>query len=313
MTKKMNQPVLIYGAGYRGRMNLHILEDENIPVLGFADRDADQIPLYCGKPVFTGGVSVEQYGDHPFIVSIDDEKARNTVLDFLRNNHVEAYVSVNDYYTGAVQQERDTVLCGTKAAFPIIPSMLDKNEKVVCFSFGIGYDDSFERELIEKYGVEVFAFDPSPEVVRAMEGQVLPTGYHYFPYALSDVDEKKTFYRPSSGQDYSEYFASWTSNIQITMQCHRLKTLMDMMGMKRIDILKMDIEGSEFMALPDILNSHVLFDQLCIETHARIFPNSVEKMAWLKRQLNEAGYELVVNGIEEQLYCRTEAIVSINE
>lgn len=47
----MNKPVVIYGAGYRGRMNLHTLEDENIPVEAFADRDAARIPMYCGKRV----------------------------------------------------------------------------------------------------------------------------------------------------------------------------------------------------------------------------------------------------------------------
>ncbi len=52
---------------------------------------------------------------------------------------------------------------------------------------------------------------------------------------------------------------------------------MKKLGHKQIDLLKMDIEGSEFMALPDILNSKIIFDQLCIETHPRIFPDSVEK------------------------------------
>lgn len=155
-----------------------------------------------------------------------------------------------------------------------------------------------------KYHADVYSFDPSPEVVTAMqEAEELP-GYHYFPYGLSDKDEKKVFYKPSSGQDYSEYFASWTGSEQLEMQVYRLQTLMDRFGLEKLDLLKMDIEGSEFMALPDLLAATPEIDQFCIETHARIFPDSVERMRKIKRMMNAAGYDLIVNGIEEQLYCR---------
>lgn len=75
-------------------------------------------------------------------------------------------------------------------------------------------------------------------------------------------------------------------------------------GHTHLNLLKMDIEGSEFFALPDILKSNILIDQLCIETHARIFPNSVEIMMGLKKLLNDSGFLLVCNTLYEQTYLR---------
>ena len=74
---------------------------------------------------------------------------------------------------------------------------------------------------------------------------------------------------------------------------------MDMFGLERLDLLKMDIEDSEFLALPNVLESNYVIDQICIETHASIFSNSVEKMRELRQLFSDAGYLLVSNGVEE--------------
>ena len=44
------------------------------------------------------------------------------------------------------------------------------------------------------------------------------------------------------------------------------------------------------------------FEQLCIENHARIFPNSLYKMRKLREILNQYGYFMASNELEEQLY-----------
>lgn len=119
---------------------------------------------------------------------------------------------------------------------------------------------------------------------------------------LSDKDALKDFHVPSSGQDYSEFFASWTQSKIIQMQVYRLSTIMKKFGHYKLDLLKMDIEGSEFMALPDIFASGVKVNQLCIETHSRIFPDSTERMRNLRKLINENGYVLVSNGRNEQTY-----------
>lgn len=189
--------------------------------------------------------------------------------------------------------------------FRLAKDHIKKVEEPVCFSFGVGFDYTFEKELVEKYGAVVYAFDPTPEVIRYMEESDVPEKLHYFPLGLSDRDGEKEFHCPNSDQaytDYSEYFAAWTSEKTIIVEMYRLETLMKRFGYDHLDILKMDVEGTEFLALPEILKSNVKFDQLCMETHARMFPDSVDKIRWIKKLLNENGYLMISNAATEQTY-----------
>jgi len=301
----MNKSVIIYGAGFRGGRNFLALAEENVHVVAFCDKDAENIPLYFGCEVLTREKAVEKYPDLSYIISIDNEAARNEVYKSLNESGVEVYESFEKYYQGVNDVDVKTVRCGMQAAFQIVPELLQgKRDNKVAYSFGIGFDFTFEKELSEKYEVSVYAFDPSPEVIEEMQSQKLPEKLKYYPYGLSNEDAEKVFYCPSSGKDYSEYFTSWTGSEKIKMQVFRLSTLMKKLGHDSLDLLKMDIEGSEFIALPDILNTGIVFDQLCIETHTRIFSDSVEKMREMKRLLNKHGYLLVSNGRQEQTYIR---------
>lgn len=307
-----NRPVILYGAGFRGGRNFLALAEENVHVEAFCDRDAEHIPLYYGCEVFTREEAVRRYPSYPFILCLDDREANRQVAGELREAGVEVYESFEAFFQGLNDCEVEHVRCGKAAGFDIVPSLLTGREGLTAYSFGVGFDYSFELELSEKYGMEVYAFDPSPEVVKEMEGRKLPKNLKYYAYGLSGEDACKTFYLPSSGKDYSEYFAPWTSRGKIQMQVRRLSTLMEQFGHKRLDLLKMDVEGSEFFALPDILGSGIAFDQLCIETHTRIFPDSVEKMRGVKKLLNDHGYWLVSNGRQEQTYIRKEAAKALS-
>ncbi len=292
---------LIYGAGYRGKMNFHSLTNENIHIEAFVDRDAERIKQYCGLPVLTPEMAIVKYALSPFVISIDDKENAEIVYSMLKKRKIDSYLTLEEFFPGILQVNIPNIKCGERATFQIAQQLI-RRTKAVAFSFGIGFDFSFELQLVEKYGVEVYAFDPSPEVVKTMSTTELPPQFHYYSYGLSDQDGKKSFYVPSSGQDYSEFYTTWTGNTKTEMQVYRLKTLMDMFKIDYLDILKMDIEGSEFLALPDILMSGVKFKQLCIENHARIFPNSFEKMKELRKLLNQYGYLMASNEIEEQLY-----------
>lgn len=307
----MNKPVIIYGAGFRGGRNFIALAEENVHVEAFCDRDAKDIPLYYGCNVLTREEAVKKYPLLPFLLSVDNDQARRQIAEDLRASGIEVYESFEEFFQGLNDYAIGHVYCGKAAGFHVVPSLFEGREHLVAYSFGVGFDYSFEMELVGKYGMEVYAFDPSPEVVKEMERKELPKNLKYYAYGLSDEDALKTFYLPSSGRkgrNYSEHFAPWTSSAKMQMQVYRLSTLMKRFGHDRLDLLKMDVEGSEFMALPDILESGMEFDQLCIETHTRIFPDSVEKMRGVKKLLNDHGYLLVSNGRQEQTYISKGAV-----
>lgn len=170
----MNRPVIIYGAGFRGGRNFIALAEENVHVEAFCDRDAEHIPLYYGCNVLTRDEAIEKYPSLPFLLSVDDEEARRQIAEDLRTLGIEVYESFEEFFQGQNDYEIEHVYCGKAVGFQVVPSLLEGREHLTAYSFGIGFDYSFELELAEKYGMEVYAFDPSPEVVKEMESKKLP-------------------------------------------------------------------------------------------------------------------------------------------
>ena len=64
----------------------------------------------------------------------------------------------------------------------ICPSDLNRNS--VVYSLGVGDDISFDISLIEKYGVTVYAFDPTPKSVKWVKSQRLPKEFNFYEYAV---------------------------------------------------------------------------------------------------------------------------------
>src|ERR1700682_4716227 len=58
----------------------------------------------------------------------------------------------------------------------------DINANAVVYSFGVGEDISFERELIQRFEARVHAFDPTPRSLRWLKSQALPKGFFFHDY-----------------------------------------------------------------------------------------------------------------------------------
>jgi len=52
----------------------------------------------------------------------------------------------------------------TGAAWTFCPDFID--ESAVIYSFGVGYDVSFDIELINNFDVKIHAFDPTPKSIK---------------------------------------------------------------------------------------------------------------------------------------------------
>ena len=134
----------------------------------------------------------------------------------------------------------------------------DFNEKCVVYSFGIRDNYSFDKELRT---CDVHGFDPSIYGLRSKRlYESLPATYH--SYGLGGEDRlygqgKVPFEWP--GIDYLRDTNSdpW--------QLYTIPTIMKKLGHSTIDILKVDVEGSEWASLPSILESD--WSQLLIELH----------------------------------------------
>ncbi len=158
--------------------------------------------------------------------------------------------------------------------FYVIPKLL--NEKSVVYSFGIGEDISFDKELINKHGCSVYGFDPTPKSIKWVENQKTPDRFHFLPYGISDKTGIVTFYLPKNESHVSGSLAE-NSNIdtsrKVEVPVKSFNDIIKELKHKRIDVLKMDIEGAEYNVIPDILKQEINIRQILIEFHHRLFSN----------------------------------------
>jgi FkbM family methyltransferase len=161
----------------------------------------------------------------------------------------------------------------------------------VVFSVGVGEDISFDLSLIQKFGCKVLAFDPTPRSINWLKTQNLPHQFQFFPWGLSGTDGLASFCAPANARHVS-YSSVALKGCTVQCEVYRLSTLMRKVGHERIDLLKMDIEGSEYTVIEDILTDNVRPRQLLIEFHHGMYSIACEKTAIALERLNTMGYRI---------------------
>ena len=192
-----------------------------------------------------------------------------------------------------VPQERcPTLTLGNPgAAWTFCPEWLSPNS--VVYSFGVGEDISFDRELINRFAVRIHAFDPTPRSVEWIRAQVLPDQFVFHPYGVAAQDGLRPFTPPKNKRHVSHTLlrrGSPREAIEVPVQ--RLSTIMRNLGHTRIALLKMDIEGAEYEVLSDLLACNIVADQLLVEFHHRWREVGIAKTKHALHQLNAAGYRI---------------------
>ena len=75
---------------------------------------------------------------------------------------------------------------------------LNLNSNSIVYSFGIGTDISFDKSLIKKYGLNVFAFDPTPKSLSWINSQRLPKRLNFFNFGIANFNGRAKFYLPKN-------------------------------------------------------------------------------------------------------------------
>lgn len=192
------------------------------------------------------------------------------------------------------QVKRDYEMHGNEyGGYAVVPRGLGNGS--VVYSFGIGEDVSFDLSLMGKYGVSVFAFDPTPRSVVWLRSQTLPSGFRHFECALGARDGTAVFYAPRDPLHVSHSLIQKrhdeTRSVQVPVK--RLETIARELGHRRIDILKMDIEGAEYEIIRNLGRTGLEIPQIVLEFHHR------DRRWWGRyqtslavRRMNRCGYRI---------------------
>ena len=174
----------------------------------------------------------------------------------------------------------------------IRPDLIDKNS--VIYSFGVGEDVCFELALIKRFGATVHAFDPTPRSLQWIRSHPSVPQLILHELGIAAVDGKLTFYPPLRNDhvSYSTLVRKETAAAAVCCEVRRLRTIMDQLGHDHIDVVKMDIEGSEYDVLSDMLVSQTPVRQLLVEFHHRWRDIGPGKTGQAIRALSASGYRL---------------------
>lgn len=189
-----------------------------------------------------------------------------------------------------VQPRGDLVRLGSDYGGWTIPTDLVESSWV-CYSGGVGNDITFDVALIERFGCEVEAFDPTPSSVEHVG--VAAAGeprFHFHPWGVWSEDTTLRFYEPEySNTNFSAINLHDTDGF-FEAPCRSLPSIMRELGHDRIDLLKLDIEGAEYEVLDALIGDDIRPTVLCVEFHKTPGIRSMLRAASRTRAI---GYDVV--------------------
>jgi FkbM family methyltransferase len=184
-----------------------------------------------------------------------------------------------------------TVTLGnSNASFTICPDFI--NASSIVYSVGVGTDISFDLELIKKFNLKIFAFDPTPKSIDWIKGQFLPDNFSFHPFGLAKEGGVIDLFLPENNNHVSGSIISHHSDSSIKVEMKSLLQLMNLLGHTKIDVLKMDIEGAEYGVIDHILEKNIEISQLLVEFHHRMPGISKELTKNALQKLNAGGFRV---------------------
>lgn len=170
------------------------------------------------------------------------------------------------------------------------------NSNSVVISAGVGNDISFDLEVNAVHGCRVIMIDPSPTGCQTIErNEPLPRGLVFEKIGLAERDENISFASPYHPDEGSFRLPVAGHSLPThDFRCEKLATLMRRYDLKKIDLLKLDIEGFEYGVLRDFLETKCEVEQICVEFHHGIVPGIRKWQSFIAMfRLKASGYNLI--------------------
>lgn len=182
----------------------------------------------------------------------------------------------------------------TECSWVFFPDEL--NADSVVYSGGIGKDISFEHALAQKFGCSIVLLDPSP---TGLETMALPENqipqFKFQPIALAGHCGTLKF-APPGCVDEGSWSMQRKDSATFEVPCVTLSALLRQNRQHHIDLLKIDIEGSEYEVIDDLITHRLSIRQLLVEFHhGNLHLPGIERKQTIGAilKLRSAGYQLI--------------------
>lgn len=141
------------------------------------------------------------------------------------------------------------------------------NENSICYCVGCGEDITFDLELIKKYNCKVVGIDPTPRAIAYVNKNIKGiSNYIFEPVGLWNEKTTLKFYEPKNKEHVSHSFLNLQKTEEfIEVEVDTLLNIMNRHEHNQIDLIKIDIEGSEYRVLNYILANEIDVNIICVE------------------------------------------------
>jgi FkbM family methyltransferase len=168
----------------------------------------------------------------------------------------------------------------------------------VIYSGGVGEDITFEQQLIQRFGVKIHIFDPSPVAARTI-ALANTDGLLFKPLGLAASTTAK--FSIGGGTDSSTWLKAGGGE---TLPCTGIAQEMTINGHDSIDLLKIDIEGFEYEVLESCFQQRIPIKQICVEFHD-FFPEIPKaRTKQMIRTLEGQGFDLIHRHRHDHTFLR---------
>ena len=123
------------------------------------------------------------------------------------------------------------------------------NESSVFFDVG-GFEGKFTEKILNEFDCKSYIFEPHPVYFKILKDKYIKNeNVKVFEYGLGKINQKLYLTDESSGSRIVDYKAEYKISIK------DINEVIDVLGIVKIDLLKLNIEGSEYELLDHLIDT----------------------------------------------------------